>query len=259
MRQALICAVAAALLGVTAAAVVPGTSVAGEATVVYDGISVTISAPDSAEPGTDFSVEVAGSITGSGFGISAFSLYEDAAWYYNEKHLVRVESGSLIDEEGFLWSSSYADTYVLNATAGTYRYTFVFGDRSFGHTWYDVAVEIDVVVADAGPALCGAWRPLLAGTGRAGRTIPLKFTARTCDTDEFYRDEAVLVEVRSSGGDFIESMVFTGNPHTGVDVNGGAELYHANWDTGRSPAGDTYSVSVFFSAGDTLTRSISLR
>ncbi len=260
MRQALRYMLSAVVLGVTAASLMPGASIAGEATVVYEDITVTIAAPDCAEPGTDFSVDVAGFIAGSGFGVSAYSLYENAEWDYKETHLVRVESGSLIDEEGFLWGSSYIDSYLLNAPAGSYRYTFIFGDRSFGHTWYDAAVEIDVVVEETCLALCGAgWRPPLVDTGRAGKTIPLKFTARTCDTDDFYRDEAVLVKVESSAGDLIESLVFTGNPHTGVDMNGGAELYHANWDTGRSLAGDTYTVNVVFSTGDILTRSISLR
>ena len=145
---------------------------AGTSTETYDRLQATISAPDSVKTNTDFSVYVDGAILGGGsFDVFAYSLYEDADWYYDSNHMVVVTSGTLIDADGFNFGCAYTNTYSLNKPAGTYKYTFIFGFRSSGHGWYDLAVEVHVIAEDDGPALTVNTSVLSAGGGKVDLTL----------------------------------------------------------------------------------------
>ncbi|MEW6743453.1 MAG: hypothetical protein AB1486_11910 [Planctomycetota bacterium] len=122
---------------------------AGTDTDTYLDISATISGPDTVEPGADFTIDVHGEIIGGGaFDVYAYALVENAVWHYDSNHLVVVDSGVIIDADGFNFGNTHDASYVLNRPAGTYGYLWVFGKRSGGHGYYDVGVEIQVVVQD---------------------------------------------------------------------------------------------------------------
>jgi hypothetical protein len=71
--------------------------------------------------------------------------------------MVVVDSGTLIDGDGFNFGSQYQAVYTLNKPAGIYTYTFIFGYRSTGHSWYDLAVEVSVEVGEeASPLMADA-------------------------------------------------------------------------------------------------------
>ena len=132
-----------------------GMAYAATNTETYGRVTATITAPDIVVANTDFGVDVAGDmIGGSPFDITAFRVYEDADWSYNANHLVDVISGNLIDGSGFHFGASYINTYIFNKPAGTYKYTFIYGYKSSGHDWYDVAVDVYVTVGDAGGEGC---------------------------------------------------------------------------------------------------------
>ncbi len=232
-------------------------SYAATVTESYRDVMAVISVPDTAEQDTTFEVTVSGALT-AGFGSYGYVLYENAGWSYDTEHKVVATSGMRIDGDGFNLGSRYSGTYELSRPAGAYMYTFVFSERSGGHDWYDVAVEASVDVEAAGSVVCGAeWLPPLANSGRAGRTVPLKFTAHYCETGEFYRDEDVIVEVEDSSGTVAESWSSAPDPHTGVEIKDAARRYHVNWDTRKSSSGD-YRITVRFRSGGTLTRDITI-
>ena len=223
----------------------------------YLEVSAVISVPDAAEEDTPFEVTVSGALIAS-FGPCGYLLYENAGWAYDADHRVVFISGMRIDGSGFNWGTSYSGTYELSRPAGVYTYTFVFSERSVGHDWYDLAVEASVDVEAAGGVVCGAeWLPPLGNSGRAGRTVPLKFTAYYCENGEFYRDEDIIVEVEDSSGTLVESWSSAPNPHTGVEIKDAARRYHINWDTRKSHSGD-YRITVRFSSGGTLTRDMTI-
>lgn len=233
---------------------------AASSTATYRDLVATIAAPDEIEAETDFELSVAGTIVGgSAFGVFAYAVYEDASWTYDANHKVSVTAGTQIEARGFNWGSELSRAYALDRPAGTYTYTFVFGQRSSGHGWYDVAVDLEVAVSPAGPKLCGAaWRPPLTDTATAGRTIPLKFVAYDCDSGDLYEDTSVTVTVLDGEGVTVSRFSWTGNPHTGVAIGGGQ--YHVNWDTAVQ-AGGTCTIQVAFGGFtiDAFTRQIQLQ
>ena len=219
-----------------------------------DGTVVaTITVPDGpVSPGVDFDVTVEGVLVGgSGWSVTSYAVYEDAEWIYDANHMVELTPGTKIDGSGFHWGNTFTATYTIDKPAGTYTYTFVFGNRTLGHGYYDVAVDAKVTVADA-PSVCGfEWLPPLNRElrPRAGRVIPLKFTAIDCETGTFIHDADVLVQI---DGGAIE-WAFTGNPHTGIAIGNGK--YHVNWDTDRDGSGE-HTITVVFGTGDVFTKVI---
>ncbi len=235
------------------------------ATTGYDqylDITATITAPDTAEANTNFTVAVTGAgVRDYSVSVFAYGFYENAIWAYDGNHKVSVTSGTLLEGSGFNWGSGYTKNHILNKPAGTYKYTFIFGQRSFGHGWYDVAVDAYVTIKAPKPKICdGGWRPPLSDVGNAGKVIPLKFTAYLCenDTKEFYRDENVIVRVENGAGTVVNSFTYTGNPHTGVDIDQVGKQYHVNWDTTKVMVG-TYTIKVLFDSTVFLSRNITLQ
>ena len=107
----------------------------------------TISVPNRVQPNVDFSVSVAGSIVdGSGFDVYAYGVYENAVWSYNQNHMVEIATGDMIDSRGFNFGASHTSAFTLNKPPGVYTYTYVFGFRKMGHHYFDVAVDITVIV-----------------------------------------------------------------------------------------------------------------
>ncbi len=235
---------------------------AGTGTDTYNDITATITAPDTVESNTNFTVTVTGGgVRDYSVSVFAYGFYENAIWTYNLNHKISVTSGTLLDGSGIKFGSNFTNNYVLNKTAGTYKYTFFFGQRSFGHGWYDVAVDVYVTVKEAGPKICdGGWRPPLSDVGNAGKVIPLKFTAYVCTSDskEFYRDEGVIIRVENAAGTVVNNFTYTDNPHTGVDIDQVGKQYHVNWDTTKVMVG-TYTIKVLFDSKVFLSRNITLQ
>lgn len=191
---------------------------AATSTDTYLDITATVTAPDTVESNTNFTVAVTGDgVRDYSVSVFAYGFYENAVWTYDGIHKISVTSGTLLDGSAIKFGSTYSNNYVLNKPVGTYKYTFFFGQRSFGHGWYDVAVDAYITVKEPKPAICdGGWRPPLSDVGNAGKVIPLKFTAYTCtaESKEFYRDENVIVRVENATGTVVNSFTYTGNPHT---------------------------------------------
>lgn len=127
--------------------VAPMPALSATVTDTYQDVEATLSAPDAAGSGQDFDLDVLGVPLAGESEITAYELYEDADWSYDAGHRVVVTAGTQLDADGFHFGS-HAATYTLNRPAGTYRYTYVFGDRMSGHSWYDLAVELEVRVID---------------------------------------------------------------------------------------------------------------
>jgi len=110
-------------------------------------IEATISAPDTARENVDFDVNVGGAISaGSAFDVYAYTVYENAVWSYNENHMVEISSGNLVDGRGFNFGARHNASYTFNKPPGIYTYTYVFGLRKMGHNYFDVAVDITVII-----------------------------------------------------------------------------------------------------------------
>jgi len=115
-------------------------------TETYQIATASISAPSVVFEGEDFKLIVHGELEGgNGSEVTAYQVYENAEWSYTANHSVSVTSGTLIDGSGFNRGEVNRD-YLLNKPAGTYKYTFVLGDRWGAHGWYDVGVDIEVIV-----------------------------------------------------------------------------------------------------------------
>lgn len=111
----------------------------------YESACATISVADCVSPDTDFDVYVQGEIEGgSSWTVTAYSIYENAEWFYTDQHMVTAVSGIFVDGKGFNWGNSYTNTYTFNKPVGTYKYTFIFGSRDFSHGYYDTAVDVDI-------------------------------------------------------------------------------------------------------------------
>ncbi len=235
---------------------------AATSTDTYLDITATITAPDTVESNTNFTVTVTGGgVRDYSVSVFAYGFYENAVWTYDGNHKISVTSGTLLDGSGIKFGSNFTKNYILNKPAGTYKYTFFFGQRSFGHGWYDVALDVYVTVKEAGPKICdGGWRPPLSDVGNAGKVIPLKFTAYTCENDikEFYRDENVILRVENATGSVVNSFTYTGNPHTGIDIDQVGKQYHVNWNTTKDMVG-TYTIKVLFDSTVFLSRNITLQ
>ncbi|MEJ2692049.1 MAG: hypothetical protein P8166_03070 [Candidatus Thiodiazotropha sp.] len=107
----------------------------------------TISAPNGVQPNKDFALSVTGSIVdGSGFDVYAYGVYENAVWSYNQNHMIEVATGDMIDSRGFNFGATHNSAFTLNRPPGVYTYTYVFGFRKMGHNYFDVAVDITVIV-----------------------------------------------------------------------------------------------------------------
>lgn len=113
-------------------------------------IEATISAPDAAQENMDFKVNVGGSISaGSNFDVYAYGVYENAVWSYNENHMVEIKSGNFVDGGGVNFGATHVGNYTFNKLPGIYTYTYVFGFRNMGHSYFDIAVDITVIVSPA--------------------------------------------------------------------------------------------------------------
>ncbi len=236
--------------------IVTGTAAAATQTATYSDLTASITAPDEVSPDTDFQIDVSGTIVGgSAFSVFAYQILEDADWYYDSNHMVVVNSGTVIDAQGFNWGSSYATSLARNKPAGTYGYTFVFGQRGFGHGYYDVAVDLEVTVAES--LYNVGWLPPLGNTINAGSTLPLQFEAYDYDTGSYFEDAGVTAQAQDQADNVVATWSYTGNPNTGVDSNAGFKKYHFNWNTASLSTG-TYTITVEFSNGYTLTRTITL-
>jgi hypothetical protein len=113
-------------------------------------IEATISAPDTARENVDFDVNVGGAISaGSAFDVYAYAVYENAVWSYNQNHMIEISSGNLVEGRGFNLGAAHAGTYTFNKPPGVYTYTYVFGFRKMGHNYFDIAVDVTVIVSPA--------------------------------------------------------------------------------------------------------------
>ena len=226
------------------------------ASATFLDLTATIEVPDTIEPDTEFPVTVSGVFSGgNGWSVTAWSLWENAVWFHNGD-MVEITSGTFIAGHGFNWGANFDRTFLLTRPAGTYTYTFVFGRRSPGHYFRDVAVDITATVASE-PVVCDLdWHQSLDKKHRAGRTLPLKFTAFECATGQFLHDEGVHVDVYAPDGTLFISWDYTGNPPTGIDIDDVAQQYQINWQTPNSQG--AYAVVVTFSSGEQLTGTITL-
>ena len=227
------------------------------ATATYLDATATISVPDQAEPDTQFPITLSGILAnGTSWTVSAWYLWENAAWSYDNNHMVQVSSGTLIAGTGFNWGNLVNRTILLTRPTGTYTYTFVLGSRVTHHAWYDVAVDTTLDVAPQ-QVVCDAVFSLPGQRFRAGRVVPVKFTAFECATGQFLHDEGIAVGVYDPGGALVASWSYTGNPHTGVAIDDLNAQYQVNWQTSRDQVG-LFTVVVTFSAGDQLTGTVLL-
>jgi hypothetical protein len=142
-------------LAITLLAVLAIVSFAGQAPAAtssdsYKAVTSTISAPDTVSPFTDFAVVVGGEIMpGSGFDVFAFSVRQDAEWEYDANHMVVwTTPGTIIEQDAFNFGSSHTGMYTFNLPEGVYKFTYMFGFRSTGDNWYDVAVDVWVLVGE---------------------------------------------------------------------------------------------------------------
>ena len=223
----------------------------------YEALTATIEVDEGAEPGTDFDVLLSGSTDGgSGFSVSAFSVYRDADWSYTAGHMVSIASGEFLFGDGFMWGGEFNLAFTDNLPEGTYDYTFVFGYRSGGHGWYDVAVDATVIVAPALVVCDERWLPPIKNGVQVGRTLPLKFSFHDCEDGTLYVDEDVTLEIVDEDGQIAEVLVFTGNPGTGIDENG--SFYHANWDTSGFEPG-AWTIRVVLAGNVILDRDVLLK
>ena len=222
----------------------------------YVDLTASIVVPATVVVGEPFSVQVNGDISGGAlFGVYAYGVYQDAEWSYSANHMAVVSGGTPIAVDGFNFGSTFSASYEQIAdVAGVHTYTFVFGQRSFGHGFYDIVVEAEVQVGPGEPCESG-WRPPLSDLARASSTIPLKFDAEACDGTP-YSDESTVVTVTNETGASAAEWQVTGNPNTGIDVKDGS--YHVNWST-RGLAAGVYDVTVTFGTGSTLFREMTLR
>jgi len=222
----------------------------------YLNASATLTVPDYVEPGTEFPITLSGTIAnGTAWTIGAWFLWENAVWSYDAMHVARVSSGTFIAGSGFAFGDTFNSTIRLTRPAGTYSYTFVFGSRIAHNSTYDVAIDATVQVGHPEQAICGAAFSTPGQHHRAGRVIPIKFTASDCATGQFLRDEEVTVSIRDPGGSLVASLSYTGNPHTGVAIDDIEAQYHANWQTTRDQSG-LFTVVVTFGTGDQITETI---
>lgn len=229
-----------------------GPSAAAAATVSgsYQGAAASITAPDTVVAGEPFEVSVSGVLTNPGFiRAIAYDVYENAQWSYDSQHLSVVSSGTWLDGHPLVFSGSLDRSYSLVRSPGTYRYTFVFGDRG-AHLGYDIVVETVVEVVEPGPSLCGlVWRPPKLTKIKVGSTLPLKFFAADCETGLMYEDPDVVLEVSEANGPIV--AVYS-------DIRIGNRQYQYNWSTRGIQKGD-YVVTARFSTGDELTRAVQIR
>lgn len=186
-----------ALLGLVLAMLACPAALRGAtASDAYLDLTASITGPDTTPPDVDFTISVEGRIAG-GADPTQYWLWEDATWSYLANHRVDVTGGTQLDSSGFHLGDHVTD-YTLNRPSGTYSYLFVFGDRAGGHSWYDLAVEITVVVADDG---C----PFPAPPPGAPDLRVAKYVLDWVSTIDATSDDVVLGDLsllRSTGGDF---------------------------------------------------------
>ncbi len=113
----------------------------------YLDLIASLSVPSSVSEGEAFEIAVQGEIVGgTTSSVGAYGVYEDAQWAYDAAHRVSI-TGASIDRSGFNWGAQFEQTYVMpGRPPGEYPFTFVYGWRSGGHGYYDVAVDASVVV-----------------------------------------------------------------------------------------------------------------
>ena len=117
----------------------------------YLDTTAEITTPDSVTPGTPFSIDYYGIVTGSSFGVTAWFLYEGGTCA--DPPTISGCTGTFLDGDGFVFGTTTSGSYTATKPAGTYTYWFCMGNRFGGHGWYDVCVESgDVVVGAAGDA-----------------------------------------------------------------------------------------------------------
>ena len=179
-----------------------GPAAAATDTDTWLDATATITAPDGVPAGVDFLVEVEGSLARGPSEITAYELWRDADWSYDGRHRVLVAAGLLIEEDGFVFGD-LARNWVFNEPAGLYRYTFAFGDRGGVHDWYDVVVEVEVLVTD-GP--CGRAGPPAEAPLLSVSTARLAWTAVPEDEGhDVVRGDLGLLW--ATGGDFEQSVI----------------------------------------------------
>lgn len=109
----------------------------------YQGVCSAIDTPSACvEAGQQTQITVEGELTGvSGMAFTAYQVIADGQWRYNSNHQVELISGTVVDNKGFHFGSTFANSYKV--TGGDAKhYTFIYGSRVFGHGFYDVAVDL---------------------------------------------------------------------------------------------------------------------
>lgn len=226
---------------------------AGSVTDAWDVTTVTLTVPDAVEEGVPFDVVATGSISGGSS--YNYAIYENATWSYNTSHMVTVTSGTLLESSSLEFGSSFSGSWTRTIAADT-SYLFVMGDRSGGHGWYDVAVEVSALVT-ASPTLCDpAFRGAKRNAGRVGSTIPILFEGWDCETGDLFRDEGVVVSILAEDGTEMERWYRAARPPAGVLFTSSG--YHVNWSTVGYASG-LYTILVQWSDGQELSKRMYLR
>lgn len=144
MKQSIIASLICVFLTIFFA---PRMANAATSTAIYLDAMASITVPDTIPPDVPFDVTVEGELVGfPPFSVFSYAFFRDATWTYSAAHLAIVSSGILIEQSGFEFGNAFTKTFSQTLPAGNYSYTFIFGQRSFGHGWYDVGVDIEFTV-----------------------------------------------------------------------------------------------------------------
>jgi len=226
-----------------------------------------LGAPDSVDADTPFDLNLGydawcASTTPGFFGWWDWELRRDASLHYGEfvHQVVWDDPGILVASGGSFrgppidWSATVQDS----VPAGDYTYTFVAYARYGMGSWHDVAATV-ALVAGAEPQVCdAAFGPPLSDHENAGRTVPLRWTARSCSDGGFLIDEGAMLNVYRPGGQLLQTSSFTGNKQTGIEIREAQEQYRTQWRTERSWMPGLYTLEVMFSSGDSLSTTVFL-
>jgi len=115
-------------------------------TSCYEHTCAIITVPERVAPGEEFEILVEGYTENTtSWDTSAYMLLENAAWHYDSNHMLSY-TGEALDSKGFHWGGDLVKKYKFRNLKGTKVLTFVFGSRSWGHGYYDVAVDATIEV-----------------------------------------------------------------------------------------------------------------
>ena len=119
-------------------------SMAATFTSCYEHTCAIITVPEHVAPGEEFEIQVEGYVeNATSWDTSAYMLLENASWHYDSSHMISF-TGETIDSKGFHWGGDLVKKYKFKNLKERKVLTFVFGSRSWGHGYYDVAVDATI-------------------------------------------------------------------------------------------------------------------